>query len=164
MPDALLLRGGAALTEFRRQRLLRALQAIDDGVADVHAAYLHVVLSAAPLSQDTRARVTALLDDGHPAAASPTDGTVLWVMPRLGTVSPWSSKATDIARVCGLSEVLRIERGVAYAIVMKQGLGGLLSGLFGGRRPSAADLADARMQALAGVLHDRMTESVVAPV
>ena len=164
MPDALLLRGGAALTEFRRQRLLRALQAIDDGVADVHASYLHVVLSAAPLSQDTRARVTALLDDGHPAAPSPADGTVLWVMPRLGTISPWSSKATDIARVCGLSEVLRIERGVAYAIVMRQGLGGLLSGLFGGRRPSAADLSDARVQALSAVLHDRMTESVVAPV
>ena len=164
MPDALLLRGGAALTEFRRQRLLYALQAIDEGVADVHGSFLHVVLSEQALSQDARARVAALLDDGHPADQSPPDATVLWVMPRLGTVSPWSSKATDIARVCGLSDVLRIERGVAYAIVMKQGLGGLLSGLFGGRRVTAVDPADVRIQALAAVLHDRMTESVVAPV
>ena len=164
MPDALLLRGGAALTDFRRQRLLKALQAIDDGVADVQGAWLHVALSDQPLSADTRSRLTALLDDGLGVQQDAGQAVVMWVMPRLGTVSPWSSKATDIARVCGLDGVLRIERGVAYSIVMKQGLGTWLSGLFGSRQAAAADLNDVRLQALGAVLHDRMTESVVTPV
>ena len=160
MPDAIVLRGGSALSEFRRRRLLAALQAADDAVADVRAWHLHVVLSPQPLTPDTRSRVAALLDDGLPSPAEPDGATVLWVMPRLGTVSPWSSKATDIARVCGLDAVSRIERGTAYALVMRRGLGALIGGLIGGtsRVPDAA-----RLERLAALLHDRMTESVVPP-
>jgi len=164
MPDAFILRGGAAVSEFRKQRLLAALQTVEPSVADVQASFLHVVLSAQPLSPDTKARVAALLDDGLPHSPEPTDATVLWVMPRLGTISPWSSKATDIARVCGLDQVHRIERGIAYALKMKQGLGGFLSGLFGTKRDAAPGLSDVRMHALVALLHDRMTESVVSPV
>jgi phosphoribosylformylglycinamidine synthase len=116
MPDAIVLRGGSALSEFRRRRLLAALQAADDAVADVRAWHLHVVLSPQPLTPDTRSRVAALLDDGLPSPAEPDGATVLWVMPRLGTVSPWSSKATDIAQVCGLAPVRRIERGIEYRL------------------------------------------------
>jgi len=162
MPDAIVLRGGPALSEFRRQRLLRALQSADDAVADVRAWYLHFVLSPQPLSSDVRARVEALLDDGQPTPEAPADATALWVVPRLGTVSPWSSKATDIARVCGLDAVTRIERGVAYALTLRRGLGGLLAGVTGGR-VGAARLSTERLDAIAAVLHDRMTESVVEP-
>jgi phosphoribosylformylglycinamidine synthase len=159
MPDAIVLRGGSALSEFRRLRLLAALQAADDAVADVRAWHLHVVLSPQPLTPDTRLRVAALLDDGLPSPADPDGATVLWVVPRLGTVSPWSSKATDIARVCGLDAVSRIERGTAYALVMRRGLGALIGGLIGtSRTPDAA-----RLERLAALLYDRMTESVVPP-
>ncbi|HYF57536.1 MAG TPA: phosphoribosylformylglycinamidine synthase [Burkholderiaceae bacterium] len=160
MPDAIVLRGGAALSEFRRRRLLAALQAADDAVADLRAWYLHVVLSPRPLTDDTRARVAALLDDGTTAPEAPADATVLWVVPRLGTVSPWSSKATDIARVCGLDAVSRIERGTAYAITFRKGLGGLVAGLLGGT-PSTP--GPGRLEPLAALLHDRMTESAVPP-
>ena len=159
MPDAIVLRGGAALSEFRRRRLLAALQAADDAVADVRAWHLHVVLSPQPLTPDTRARVAALLDDGLAPPAEPDGATLLWVVPRLGTVSPWSSKATDIARVCGLDAVSRIERGTAYAITFRKGLGALIGSLVGGARgPDAA-----RLERLAALVHDQMTESVVPP-
>jgi phosphoribosylformylglycinamidine synthase len=160
MPDAIVLRGGAALSEFRRRRLLAALQATDDAVADLRSWHLHIVLSAAALTPDTRSRVAALLDDGLAAQAEPEGETVLWVVPRLGTVSPWSSKATDIARVCGLDAVCRIERGTAYAIHFRHGAGERLARLVGAapQAPGAARLAP-----LAARLHDPMTESVVAP-
>ena len=159
MPDAIVLRGGTALSEFRRRRLLAALQAVDDAVADVRARHLHFVLSDRPLSPDTRARVVALLDDGLPAPAEVAAATELWVVPRTGTVSPWSSKATDIARVCGLDAVARIERGTVFSLTFRKGLGSFLGGLVGSRGDGDA----ARAQALAALLHDRMTESVVAP-
>jgi phosphoribosylformylglycinamidine synthase len=161
MPDAIVLRGGSALSEFRRRRLLAALQAADDAVADLRAWHLHFVLSPQPLTPDTRSRVAALLDDGLPVPGGPDGATVLWVVPRLGTVSPWSSKATDIVRVCGLDGVSRIERGTAYALSFRKGLGGLLGG-FVGRRGDSPDAQ--RLDRLAAVLHDRMTESVVPPV
>jgi phosphoribosylformylglycinamidine synthase len=160
MPDAIVLRGGAALSEFRRRRLLAALQADDDAVADLRAWHVHFVLSPEPLTPDTRRRVEALLDDGLPVPAEPEGATVLWTVPRLGTVSPWSSKATDIAKVCGLDAVSRIERGTAYALTFRKGLGGLLGGLVGAK-PAGPDAA--RLDALAARLHDRMTESVVRP-
>ncbi len=162
MPEALVLRGGAALSEFRRSRLLQALQSVDEAVADVQATWLHVVLSAQPLSPDTQSRVAALLDDGLAVAAEPSGASVLWVMPRLGTVSPWSSKATEIARLCGLDQVSRIERGVSYALTLRKGLGGLLASLFG-VRTAGDDFTATQRDALAALLHDRMTESVVAP-
>jgi phosphoribosylformylglycinamidine synthase len=163
MPDAIVLRGGAALSEFRRRRLLQALQSVDGAVVDVQARFLHVVLSPAALTPDTRSRVVALLDDGQPGPDDPSEATVLWVVPRLGTISPWSSKATDIARVCGLDAVSRIERGVAYALKLRRGLGGLLGGLTGGRLGNSGEPDAERLEALAPLLHDRMTESVVTP-
>ena len=77
------------------------------------------------------------------ASRAHPQGELLLVVPRFGTVSPWSSKATDIAHVCGLGAVTRIERGVAYYIVSSQPL-------------SQADHA-----AIAAVIHDRMTENVL---
>ena len=72
------------------------------------------------------------------------------VMPRLGTVSPWASKATDIAHNCGLP-VQRVERVTEFHLSLK-------SGLLGGAKPLAAD----ELAAAAALLHDRMTESVFA--
>ncbi len=140
--------GGNALSAARTQSLLAQLQAIHDRVAGVSAQYAHWVLAAQPLSEAELAKVQALLTYGEPA--SEAAGQLIVVMPRLGTVSPWASKATDIARNCGLA-VQRVERAIEYRVQIKSGL----KGLFKEQTLSAEEL-----QQIAALLHDRMTESV----
>ncbi|MDQ6681296.1 MAG: phosphoribosylformylglycinamidine synthase, partial [Pseudomonadota bacterium] len=139
--------GGNALSAFRAEALLAALRKVDAGIVAVHAQHVHWVRGDAPLDAATRARLDALLRYGEPYAG-PTDGALVVVAPRLGTVSPWASKATDIAHNCGIS-VARIERVTEYHLALK-------SALFGGARTVPAD----SIAALATLLHDRMTESV----
>jgi phosphoribosylformylglycinamidine synthase len=141
------LEGGNALSGFRTRRLLSALQALDPRVQGVSARYVHWVRCRSALDEAGAQRLEALLRYGEPAAAS-DGGALVVVMPRLGTVSPWASKATDIAHNCGLA-VQRIERVTEYRLSLKRGL------LGAGKLLSAEAL-----QACAALLHDRMTESV----
>jgi len=143
--------GGNALTPFRAQQLLPVLAAIHPKITGIAARFVHLVAQDSAPDAAARARLAALLAYGDPYAG-PTDGPVLYVTPRLGTVSPWASKATDIAHNCGLS-VRRIERITEYRLSLK-------SGLLGG----APELSPAQMQQIAALLHDRMTESAVASV
>ena len=147
------LEGSPALSEFRAARLLRQLQAIEPRVTRLAAAFRYFVHARAPLPAADLDRLRGLLDlaPGGVAAADPAAIRLL-VVPRVGTISPWASKATDIAHNCGLEGVVRIERGVAYAL-------GLKGGWFG----SGGALDDGIRDRLAAVLHDRMTESVVDP-
>ncbi|MBC7732807.1 MAG: phosphoribosylformylglycinamidine synthase [Bacteriovorax sp.] len=145
--------GGNALSGFRAQALLSRLQAISPNIKGVAARHVHWVCSAAPLAADEQHKLEALLRYGD-AYEGPTDGTLIVVAPRLGTVSPWASKATDIAHNCGLG-VRRVERVTEYRLTLKTGL---LGGLLGGERA----LTEAELQAAAALLHDRMTESVLA--
>ena len=143
----LTLPGSRALSDFRLHRLLARLQALEPSVTAVSAQFLHFVQCGRDLDGLEAARLAQLLDDGgrSPPAAAALESGQLWqllVVPRPGTISPWSSKATDIAHVCGLQAVQRIERGILYALVLP------------------ADLAPARRSALAGPLHDRMIEAV----
>ncbi|MGA2023623.1 MAG: phosphoribosylformylglycinamidine synthase [Steroidobacteraceae bacterium] len=143
------LPGSQALSEFRILRLLARLQALEPAVASLSAQFLHFVDCRRELDALERARLAVLLDDGGvPAASARCEPAAheLWrllVVPRAGTISPWSSKATDIAQVCGLEAVRRIERGIRYTL-------GLRTGAVYERRA-----------ALAGLLHDRMTEAVL---
>ena len=139
--------GGNALSAFRAQQLLPRLQAASDKVAGLSARYVHLVATPAPLSGAERERFAALLTYGEPCQGA-ADGPLLVVTPRLGTVSPWASKATDIAHNCGLA-VKRIERAVEYRIALKSGWLG---------KPA---LDAATLGAIAALLHDRMTESVM---
>jgi phosphoribosylformylglycinamidine synthase len=141
--------GGNALSDFRAQQLLPRLQALHDKIAGIAARFVHLVATAEAPSGAGRERLAALLTYGEPYAG-PQDGPLVVVAPRLGTVSPWASKATDIAHNCGLA-VRRIERIVEYRLVLK-------SGWLGGK---ASVDAGALAQAVAGFLHDRMTESVL---
>ena len=144
------LDGPSALSAFRARGLLERIRAIEPSTAQLHAQYVHFVHATGSLNDGDRARLTALLDYGE--AAGRTDGKPgqQWlVVPRLGTISPWASKATDIARNCALARVLRIERGTRYSLVLK-------TGLFGGRSLDAA-----ATQRIAALLHDRMTETVL---
>src|SRR5207248_3349849 len=101
--DLLKLRGARALSEFRLAKLVAQLQKVAPGVRSVASEHWHFVELRRPLAQSERGLLERLLGYGagkepEPAHESPE----LVVVPRLGTISPWSSKATDIARNCGL--------------------------------------------------------------
>ena len=129
------LRGSRALSDFRLAKLLAALKKLDPGIGSVAAEYRHFVACEGELDAGARKVLERLLGYGSPAPQA--RGRAWLVVPRLGTLSPWSSKATDIARNCGLAQVRRIERGRLYTV-------------------------DSANPAIAALLHDRMTETVLA--
>lgn len=140
--------GGNALSEFRIQQILPLLKAISPQIQGLNARFVHLAATHNSLDEIAQKTLTALLTYGEPAK-SQTSGQLLVVTPRLGTVSPWASKATDIAHNCGL-DVKRIERITEFRIQLKDGL------------LSQSALTKAQITAIADVLHDRMTESVMA--
>ncbi len=141
--------GSSALSSFRAQRLQSALEAIHPRITGIAARFVHLVATDAAPTAAEQAQLAALLTYGD-AYAGPADGPAIVVTPRLGTVSPWASKATDIARNCGL-RIRRVERLTEYRLTLKPGLLG-----------GAPELTAAQQTQIADLLHDRMTESVVA--
>ncbi|MFC3532303.1 phosphoribosylformylglycinamidine synthase [Vogesella facilis] len=144
MSHILKLRGGAALSQFRLDKLLQTAR--EAGLPDltIAAEYWHFAESEAPLTESQVAVLEKLLTYGEPPLAQEPTGELFLVTPRLGTLSPWASKATDIASHCGLEVIQRIERGIAYRV------------------QTASALNTEARQRLAGLLHDRMTETVLA--
>src|SRR5574343_1649684 len=119
MADILCLKGDTALSAFRLQRLQARLPAAVSDIESVAAAYCHVVAQKRPLTADERAKLAQLLEE---QAAGEDKGQLFLVAPRIGTISPWSSKATDIAFNCDLEPTIEhIERVVAFHIVVKDG-------------------------------------------
>ncbi len=138
----LTLPGSTALSAFRLTKLLGALQSRDARVSALHARFVHFVQSTRDLDTHEKFVLDSLLTYGPRGGhRHSTSGQLILVVPRPGTISPWSSKATDIAHVCGLANVERIERGIAYSIIAD---------------PS---LDAAALQHLAPPLHDRMIEA-----
>ena len=144
--------GGGALPSFRAQALLARLQAACPRITQVSARFVHWAAFDAPPAAAVADRLQALLDYGEPAQPE-TPGELVLVMPRLGTVSPWASKATDIARNClggtGGLALHRVERVTEFRL-------GIKAGLLSAGKPLSAD----ERAAVAALLHDRMTESV----
>lgn len=145
----LILPGSNALSAFRTQRLLSQLQAVEPAIIAVTGRYLHFIDSSTASSQDDIQRLNAMLTYGEPFSDR-ADGDEFVIIPRFGTISPWASKATDIAHNCGMANIKRIERGIFYRVQMK-------SGLLGG----AKKLPEGAVSEIAGLLHDRMTEIVL---
>ena len=145
MPDFLTLRGRNALSEFRLKKLTQVLKKITPGIAAITAEYWHFVALKVPLQPPQRKILERILTYGPASADVSETGAMLLVVPRLGTISPWASKATDIAHSCGLDTVERIERGVAYYVST-------------GKK---ASLKPAQRAALLPLIHDRMTETVL---
>ena len=141
--------GGNALSSFRAQQLLTDLVAIHPKITGITARFVHIVATEAAPTAEQSQRLAALLTYGDPYEGG-DDGLALLVTPRLGTISPWASKATDIARNCGLS-IQRVERITEFRVALK-------SGLLGG----TPELSTEHIDQIAALLHDRMTESVVA--
>ena len=137
------LMASSALSEFRAARLLKRIREVAPAAQGVSARFVHFVHAQKALTEDESARLQALLHYGFDSEDVKADATFM-VIPRLGTISPWASKATDIAHNCGLDVIVRIERGTLYNID------------FNGQIPDESVLTQ-----VAGVLHDRMTESVV---
>ncbi|MDE2262234.1 MAG: phosphoribosylformylglycinamidine synthase, partial [Gammaproteobacteria bacterium] len=142
MERLLILAGTPALSGFRIEKLLARICALEPAVTGLAAHFVHFAALQRPLADGELRILQQLLTYGPRAAAPPQSGEAerLLVVPRAGTISPWSSKATDIAHVCGLSAVARIERGIEYRIT--------------GRSPLGAQ----RLSQLAPMLLDRMTE------
>ena len=142
MADIIFLRGDSAFSAFRLQRLQAQLTAAVPAVAGVEADYWHFVQLQAPLTEEARGQLHKLLEV---RPAEDQEGFLFLVTPRIGTISPWSSKATDIAINAGLSAIERIERGIAYRV----------------RTQGGASLSEKDRAAVLALLHDRMTESVL---
>ncbi len=112
----IILNGAPSLSDFRRRKLLSSLQNTVPSVVSVMAEYVHFAEVSAPLSEADQTTLQALLTYGPSVKQLANNGDLLLVVPRPGTISPWSSKATDIAHNCGLDKVVRVERGTAYYI------------------------------------------------
>ena len=139
----IVLRGPIALSPFRVQKLQDAMRAKGLDVNAVSAEFVHFVSTTRPLLAAEREVLDRLLIYGSGQYAD--FAVSVMAIPRIGTVSPWSSKATDIARNCGLDAVTRIERGTCY------GIGGF------------ADLSAVKQELARSCLYDPMTEELRAP-
>jgi len=136
-------RGESAHSEFRLQKLLRQIIAINRWITAIDSRYWYFCAARSELNpEEVRALCRLLNVDGEQHSHQSPGGEFFLILPRLGTISPWSSKATDIAHHCGLTGIERIERGIAYHLHFTQVLS-----------------AQERQQ-LMRLLHDRMTESV----
>jgi len=140
----LILRGAPALSQFRTQKLLAEGQKLLPELGHLYAEYVHFADLNQDLSDSKLAVLKKLLTYGSRKEVKETRGAFALVVPRVGTISPWSSKATDIAHNCGLNEIERLERGVSWYCQDSQGKA----------------LEPEQMATILPLLHDRMMESV----
>jgi len=140
----LTLRGAPSLSRFRKHRLLTQCQKILPEISEVYGQFIHFADVADDLSEQQMQILEQILVYGPSREAERDHDNVYLVLPRPGTLSPWSSKATDIAHNCGLSVINRLERGIAYHIKTQNG----------------GPLSIEQETKILALLHDRMTESV----
>ena len=138
------LRGSAALSPFRLSKILSVPQAFDSNISHIYAEFMHFAFSDAALSETQQSTLSQILNYGPKATTEAPLGELLLVIPRIGTISPWASRATDIANHCGLDGIKRLERGIAYYVTTNTG----------------AAVSDAGKSKLLALIHDRMTEMV----
>jgi phosphoribosylformylglycinamidine synthase len=139
------IRGSAALSPFRLDKILAALKIATPRITHLYAEFWHFAWAESELSAVQQDTLQKILTYGPKMAEEVPSGEFFLVVPRPGTISPWSSRATDIARHCGL-DIQRLERGVAYYAATADD----------------SPLTEAEKQALKPLIHDRMTEAVFA--
>ncbi|WJH58388.1 phosphoribosylformylglycinamidine synthase [Ectopseudomonas guguanensis] len=137
----LILRGAPALSAFRHGKLLEQLTSKVPAVTGLYAEFAHFADVTGVLNAEEEQVLARLLKYGPSVPVQEPSGKLFLTIPRFGTISPWSSKASDIARNCGLSKIQRLERGIAYYV--------------------SGDLSEADSATVASLLHDRMTQLVL---
>lgn len=142
----LVISGNSALSSFRKTKLLSAIKQVVPTVEYLSARFVHVVELKGELRVSKRAVLDKILEYGPTESIDEIDGLMLLTVPRIGTISPWSTKATDIAHNCGLAEVVRIERGIEYKIA------------------AASELSAEQIKQIMPLIHDRMTEIVLTDI
>lgn len=134
--------GGPAYSKFRKEKLLEKLQTVNPQIKDIHSEYLHIVWCEKKIAASEKDTLEKILHYGPKAQVLDFKDNSIITIPRPGTISPWASRATDIANHCGLYDIKRIERAVAVYIELK----------------NEALLSEDQKKVLALYLHDRMTE------
>ena len=137
----LILRGAPALSAFRHGKLLEQLTSKVPAVTGLYAEFAHFAEVTGVLAADEEHVLARLLKYGPSVPVQEPSGRLFLCVPRFGTISPWSSKASDIARNCGLAKIERLERGIAYYV--------------------GGELGEAEIEQVAALLHDRMTQLVL---
>ncbi|OGS33950.1 MAG: phosphoribosylformylglycinamidine synthase [Elusimicrobia bacterium RIFOXYB2_FULL_49_7] len=136
------LEGNRALSDFRQERLLSTLREGVPVIRDIQVQYIHFLSLSGYLSEEDMRKASLLLHYGDPMPVVSTPNRLL-IAPRPGTISPWSSKASDIFHNCGLTTVKRVERGRLYHFIC----------------PDKVMLTDAQILTMLPLLHDKMTEA-----
>ncbi|VAW86157.1 Phosphoribosylformylglycinamidine synthase, synthetase subunit / Phosphoribosylformylglycinamidine synthase, glutamine amidotransferase subunit [hydrothermal vent metagenome] len=139
------LRGCSALSSFRLDKLLAAIQGQLPEITAIAAEFIHFVAVERTLSSEELQTLNEVLTYGPEASQDEREGHMLVVIPRIGTISPWASKASDIAHNCGLTAIKRIERGSCFSFVKANG----------------SALSSDEMDLIKPLIHDRMTEMVI---
>ena len=133
------LSGASAHSEFRLSELISKISGITR-IRSMQSSWVYLVKEAAPMDAVSQGRLKSILGAGGALSRQAQSHTRILVLPRKGTRSPWSTKATEIAHSCGLAQIERVERGIAFDL--------------------DASLKDSKViEAVAALLHDRMTES-----
>jgi phosphoribosylformylglycinamidine synthase len=141
----LILSGGNALSNFRIDKLLSALQCCIPAISSVESHYVHFAENSTNLNQKEMHQLNALLSYGIEEEHGPDSSFKLIIIPRPGTISPWSSKASDIVHNSGLEKIKRVERGRVYSFQLSEG----------------NELDEEQIAELSPLLHDRMTEILI---
>ena len=137
------LRGAPALSEFRAQKLSEKVSLVIGRSLQIYAEFMHFVQLDEELTEQQKSTLNQILRYGPAIPSHEPNGQLFLVVPRPGTISPWSSKATDIAHNCGLDVINRVERGIAYYV-------------------EGAELSDQETATVLSFIHDRMTERVLS--
>ncbi len=135
------LKGSPALSEFRIQKLLDSVKPF--AVSQITSHFIHLIEARNELSADQLKVVDNLLEYGPQMEDHVLDGVSFYVVPRVGTISPWSSKATDIAHICGLEDVIKIERGIEFQVQFE------------------GEASAERLSQVKALCHDKMVEQVI---
>ena len=134
-----IIQGSPAVSTFRLEKIIKALSDEDIKVSSISTHFVHLVDTKEALTDKEQSVLQKILSYGPSKAESKDEGELFFVIPRVGTISPWATKATDIAHNCGLTKILRIERGIAYYVVKQGGA-----------------LTDAEKQKVKALIHHRM--------
>ena len=137
-----ILRGSPALSEFRVNKLLELCRELKLPVTGIYAEFAHFADVTSDLDASEIVKLEKLLTYGPTIEEHKPEGLLLLSSPRPGTISPWSSKSTDIAHNCGLAKIARLERGTAYYV------------------ETSETLSELQLVELKAILHDRMMEVV----